>query len=113
MPNFAALEGIHCMGGVSGLMHRRYGELCHTLDPELLNMKDPRFVGALTDPDRLPSRLLDLLGVRYLAVGDMESYHMLQGKGYMPVFRSDEEGTALLMNRSALPRAYLRRRPLS
>ncbi len=107
VPNMAAVHGIQCLGGVSGLVLRRFGEYCLALDPGLINREDPRYVAALKRPESLASPLLDLLGVRYIAVGCVEDARQLERKGFSQAFRSDEEGLALFENPEALPRAFV------
>lgn len=106
LPNLTAVHGIQCAGGVSGLLVRRYGEYCHALDPALVDMDDARWVGALEEPRSLDSPLLDLLGIRYVAVHTEEHGRLLLDKGFTQAFRDDPERMGLFENPEALPRAF-------
>ena len=107
MPNLAAVHGVESVGGVSGLILERYGRYVEALDPKLIDMEDPRFVGSLNTPERLDSPLLDLLGVRYLAVSQESLGQTLMEKGFTLAFRKDAEGIGLLENPEVFPRAFL------
>jgi len=106
-PSASALHGIHFLGGWTALMHRRYGAYCHALDPGLIRMQDPRVVGALKTLERLPSPMLNLLGVRYIACGGLKQAALLKSRGFTPVFQNRKEGIVLVENRSALPRSFV------
>jgi hypothetical protein len=105
--NMAAVHGIQCVGGISGLVHRRYGELIHELEPETIKMHDPRFIGAFKSSASLSSPVLDLLGVRYIAVGRITDAPLMEEAGFRLVHRSDEEGIGLFENPEALPRGFV------
>lgn len=110
MPNLTAIHGIQCLGGVSGLVHRRFGEYVHALDPSLINMEDPRFVGALKNPESLASPLLDLAGIGFLAVGSQDHAKDLEEHGFTLAYPSDgsfPEHMALYRNPGVTPRAFI------
>jgi hypothetical protein len=50
--------------------------------------------------------MLDLLGVRYLALSDPEQVKTLEDNGFTLAFREDKEGMALFENPDAFPRAF-------
>jgi hypothetical protein len=104
--NLAAVHGIQNVGGISGLIHRRYGELVHALEPETIDMRDPRVIGAFRSPRSLTSPLIDLLGVRYIAVGNVEDAALMEEASFRLAFRNDEEGIGLFENLEVLPRCF-------
>ena len=108
--NFGQVFGFRMAGGVSAMVDRESGELLRVLDPALMDPEDPRFVGALQNPLALQSPLLDLLGVRYLAVSHA-GYQLLSSPDAAPlgltmVHYDEAEMMALFERPSALPPAF-------
>lgn len=100
--------GLRSPSGVAALMVRESGELLHRLDPGLVDLEDPRVVGALQDPAALDHPLLRLTGTRFVLVGSPEAAALLVAHpDYEQIYADAErEWMAIFESRRTLPPAF-------
>jgi len=106
IPDYAAIHGIESLGGGSALMNRRYAQFCQAVEPGIIDKEDPRIVYGLKSPESLTSPLIDLVGVRYLAITKLADVPQMEKAGFTLAFREDSESIAFFENKDAMQRAF-------
>lgn len=98
-PNFSAIYKLQSVDGYDPLYLRRYGELIAASERGEPNISPPFGFNRIITPHNYDSRIIDLLGVRYiLSLSDLQSLKLTK------VF---EEGqTRVYENKNAYPRVF-------
>ena len=104
-PNFSLIYHIQSVDGYDPLYLRRYAELIAASENGALTIDKPQFNRIIT-PHRYESKIIDLLGVKYIL-----SFSDLSSPKLRKVFQEGE--TKVYENQFAIPRAFFVRRVIS
>lgn len=98
-PNFSLFYRLESVDGYDPLYLRRYGELIAASERGEPNIEPPFGFNRIITPKKYDSKIIDLLGVKYLlSLVDLESPKLTK------VFQEGE--TKVYENKNALPRAF-------
>jgi hypothetical protein len=106
----AQLFGLRSCNAMASLLPRRPGELLRALEPEVLKLDNPCFLGPLRRPESLASPILDLAGARYAVAGISGYLALREGDpalGVTLAYKDEAERIAIYERASALPPAFL------
>jgi len=103
-PCGATLHGIRCLHGSVPMMDRRTAELLATLEPDLVNWRDPRSVEPLRQLETLEHNLLDLLEVSTVVHADPG---LAARRGQPNAYENVADGLAAFERPGAGPRAFV------
>jgi hypothetical protein len=98
-PNFSSIYRIESIDGYDPLYLRRYGELISAMERNKPDISPPFGFNRLVSPHNYESKIMDLLGVRYiLSLSEINSPKLT---------KAFQEGqTVIYENKNALPRAF-------
>lgn len=98
-PNFSIMHSIQSIEGYDPLYPRRYAELISAIERNKPDISPPFGFNRIITPHNYESRLIDLIGVKYIF-----SLNELKSPKLQKVFK--EEKTFLYQNLNAFPRAF-------
>jgi uncharacterized membrane protein YfhO len=98
-PNFSSIYRIESVDGYDPLYLRRYGELIAAIESNNPGINTTLGFNRIVAPRNYESRLMDLLGVKYLL-----SLSVLNSSKLTKVFQEGQ--TVIYENRNAMPRAF-------
>jgi len=98
-PNFSAIYGLQSIDGYDPLYLLRYGELMAASERKKADINPPFGFNRIITPHNYDSRIIDLLGVKYvLSLSELNSSKLVK------VFQ--EEQTIIYENKNVIPRAF-------